>query len=257
MRRSRAATGVAALAVAVVCGTAARAAAAHLELIDKQEHHEESPPTAQQAPCETFGTQSLSAMADPGRGAVEMEGSIHLRSSDPGCNLQITFTTLAIASFVITPDPGDDAALPVSLCIESAYSVFAEATGGATTSAKLGGDPVTMPATVVRDPGSVTLESIGPFDVSSGSVIDGRPRTILAALGDIITITQGTDMRSQAMNTVGVGNAAVRSTLSARIGACAAQGAPASSPTGLALLSVALGAFGALALRRRLRVARR
>jgi hypothetical protein len=128
----------------------------------------------------------------------------------------------------------------------------AESTAGFTGTTILGDAvvPVTGTATITRSPGAVTIFSVGPLTVTSGSNAHSESGQFTANVGDMISLRVGESTDAQG---TGSGSATARgeARLSVRLGSCVGEGAPPMSHAGLAALAALLGGLGVWTVARR------
>jgi IPTL-CTERM motif len=163
-----------------------------------------------------------------------------------------TDTNFENLSVTIVSDSGDVAG-PITLCFSASHDLVADSTGDGTASSTFGGGdmtPITLPATITRSPGAITIFSGGPTTILTGTDADSESSLFTANVGDTITLDVA-DSTHATLDGTGSANARGAARLSINIGSCIDHGAPAVSHTGLIVLAALLGALGMLTIRRR------
>jgi len=230
--------------------------AVHLEKIDEHIDKEQGPGAEQLdgAPvCTSFGEGSGSASSTGVAASIKLFTRETLVSESIECATSSSSTILATAGFSVAPDPGDRVGAPVTLCLQENHDLAASTTGEAQAASTEGGVPLSDPATIVRNPGAVTIFSTGPNIANlNGRLVDGTVRPFSASIGDHLTLRLGLQSATSILDAVGTGETSGVANMGINIGPCPREPAPVASGLGLVALALGLGALGSLALRRRM-----
>jgi hypothetical protein len=242
--------------VAMLVANVGRAAAAHLEKTDEHIVKDASPAQSQepgQSLCNASSFQTGSFTSGQNFASAEEATGATVDSEDPTCMAAAEADISASVTITIVADPGDAPGTPIPLCLAADLALFAQDSGAAEGHALLGGfSSLVTPATVVRNPGAVTLFSEGPLNLRNDSSNHNQLGEFTANIGDTLTIELGNES-SGIVSGIGSSTASTNSKIKISIGACGPLGAPAMSGSGLAALAVGLAGLGAGLLRRRIR----
>ena len=247
-------TAVLSACVLGVCGLSGAAHAAHLVKVDGQSTTQQPPAPLQidgQSACnESSGFTGQGEVLNSQVALLDL-GSFNTVSGTCEKTMRTNSSDASLTVTIIS-DSGD-AQGPLALCFSASHSLAANSTGDGMPSASFGGNvgpPVTMPATITRSPGAITIFSGGPTTITSGTDADSRSGLFTANIGDSLTLVLAESTTAD-LDGTGSASAQAAARLSVNIGTCADDGAPAVSHSGLIVLAALLGALGMLTVGRR------